>query len=72
MTERVLNAGDINSQAWVHIKDYYQRRLQHLREQNDGVGSIESKALIAGRIAEVKELLALDSPAPVTAVNPID
>lgn len=48
------------SSAWVKIRDYYQRRLDVMRGRNDGDLVIEETAKLRGRIAEIKNLLALD------------
>lgn len=68
MTERL----DLNSNTWRQLKAHYTQRLQSLREQNDGIATLETKAVLAGRIAEIKDFLALEHPAPVTEVHPVD
>lgn len=69
----VLNRVDLDSQAWHKLERYYVARLADLRAQNDNSTlTVEKTAVLRGRIQEVKDLLALATPAPVTAVNPVD
>jgi hypothetical protein len=69
----VLTQGDIQSSCWARLVEYYKERLESLRAQNDNSTlTPEATADLRGRIKEVKDLLALATPAPVTAVNPVD
>lgn len=54
-----LTHEDLYSPTWAKLRDYYTARLAHLREENDS-GDEPNTAKRRGRIAEVKELLALD------------
>lgn len=53
------------SAAWKEIKTHVLRRLQELREQNDSQAlDLVGTALIRGRIAELKDLLDLETLSP--------
>lgn len=63
----VLTEIDIESGTWKKIKAHLEKRLQETREKNDGDKNEEATAKLRGRIAELKYLAALDSPAPQAA-----
>jgi len=55
-----ISPADRATRLWHDIEEHLQRRLQTLREQNDNQGmTADQTAIIRGRIAEVKSLLAL-------------
>jgi hypothetical protein len=57
-----LNRSDAQSATWQKIEKCLRERLAELREQNDDAGGRETEAMTArrrGRIAELKEILAL-------------
>lgn len=55
-----ISPADRGTRLWHDIEEHLQRRLQALREQNDNQGmTADQTAIIRGRIAEVKSLLAL-------------
>jgi hypothetical protein len=51
--------------AWLKLKGFYAQKLTNLRLQNDTKMGEQDRALLLGRIAEIKELLALDPEMPV-------
>jgi hypothetical protein len=55
-----LTPHDKASSAWVRIKQHLEARLVTLRTQNDKTMPEAETENLRGRIAEVKELLALD------------
>lgn len=57
-----LLRSDFQSRTWDHFKEHLEARLQRLREENDS-GDADATAKRRGRIAEVKELLALGDEA---------
>ena len=56
-----LTITDFQSNTWIKLKDYYTKRLQDLRQKNDGDMDVDQRQKHLGRIAEVKILLAMDS-----------
>ncbi len=62
-----LSRGDLNSPAWTRIEGHLKERLAEYRRQNDDpTGALDDKATAAlrGRIAMLKEILALGEPKP--------
>lgn len=56
----VLSTADRRSALWALIEKEYTERLQNLRSQNDAASlTAEQTAVLRGRIAEIKGLLAL-------------
>lgn len=55
---------DFSTLTWTRFKAQITARLSDLRSSNDGDKSPEHTAKLRGRIAELKNLLALDIPAP--------
>lgn len=57
-----------HSALWLKMRDHYTMMLARLRETNDGRGMPEADtAFLRGRIAQVKEFLALEKdPGEVT------
>jgi len=66
-TKFSLTLADLQSAVWLKLKEHYTQRLILLRAQNDGSLDAEATAKIRGRIAEVKQFLALGKPAPQVA-----
>ncbi|OGT57521.1 MAG: hypothetical protein A3E01_08255 [Gammaproteobacteria bacterium RIFCSPHIGHO2_12_FULL_63_22] len=60
----VLNDQDLQTAVWKKITAHLEQRIQALRERNDKELDDTKTAKLRGRIAEVKELMALDQPAP--------
>lgn len=54
-----LTREDFRSRPFEHFEHDLALRLEQLREENDSSGDAETTAKRRGRIAEVKELLAL-------------
>lgn len=63
-----LEPHDKSSPTWQRIERHLIDRLQVLRRQNDATMTTERTEHIRGRIAQLKELLALvnEDPAPPT------
>lgn len=60
MKEPLLAEHERHSAVWMKLKAHYEKRLALLREQNDADLNDEQTAKKRGRIAEVKDFLALD------------
>lgn len=60
-----LTEQELQSAVWLRLKEDYQKRLESLRKQNDrhALTDVET-ATIRGRIAEVKQFLAIADPKP--------
>ena len=65
-----LDARQKTDPLWLQIKTNLEQRLAELRVMNDKPQPDEKTDHLRGRIAAYKELLALDSPAPVVAPDP--
>lgn len=50
--------------VWLKLKARTEERLAMLRSRNDGNLTFEETLKLRGRIAELKEFLALENPAP--------
>lgn len=59
-----ITKGDKTAVVWVKLMARYRARLELLRSQNDGAASEVDTAMLRGRIAEVKAILALDNDSP--------
>jgi hypothetical protein len=59
MTEPVLTLGDRQSACWQKVSKYLEAELERLRRQNDKPALADDTARLRGRIAAVKDLLAL-------------
>jgi hypothetical protein len=59
----VLTLDDLRSQTFARLKEHFERRRQALLAQLEKDSSPEVTAKLRGRVAEIKELLALDAPA---------
>ena len=56
---------DRQSATWRAVMERAETRLDELRMRNDAASLTHEQTLVLrGRIAEIKELLALDSPVP--------
>jgi len=53
---------DLQTKTWERMEALLHERLREHRERNDGSLDAEATAKLRGRIAEVKELLALATP----------
>lgn len=60
-----LDAIETRSAVWIKLHAHLRSQLQAMRERNDGaqLDAIET-ARLRGRIAQVKEILALGQPEP--------
>ncbi|MGE0383420.1 MAG: hypothetical protein AB7Q97_01740 [Gammaproteobacteria bacterium] len=59
-----LGRDEVNSATWKKLRAYLLKRLDDHRVRNDVRASAEDTAYQRGRIAELKDLLALDQPDP--------
>jgi len=65
-----LTAGEIQSALWQKLGAYLEERLDRYRLKNDGNLDHDYTAKLRGRIAELKEMLALAEPeAPAQAAE---
>ena len=55
-----LEPEDFDSRLWQRMRAHLETRLAVLRQENDGSSDELTTAKRRGRIAEIKELLALD------------
>lgn len=62
-----LTEADKLSALWRKLEPYLQDRLDACRKQNDGDLSPEQTAKLRGRIATLREILALANAGPVQA-----
>lgn len=61
----VLNYADVNNPLWAKLKKHMEHELAVLRERNDSTKLDErGTAETRGRIAQLKELIALADPQP--------
>lgn len=61
----VLNQADRDSGLWQRLKQHLESERDLLRRKNDSpLLDDRTTAVTRGRIAQLNELLALDSPAP--------
>lgn len=66
-----LTPQDFQSQTWLKLKEYYSARLEQAREDNDNSTlTPDQTARLRGRIFEIKEFLALETP-PKQGANDI-
>lgn len=59
----MLTLDDLRSQTWARLQEHLERRRAALQTQLEKDSSPEVTAKLRGRVAEIKELLALDAPA---------
>lgn len=71
MAAPVLNGEHVHSATWKVLREYAEKRLAALRVKNDSPQTEEQTNRLRGRIAELKNLLALDKPAPETEADDI-
>lgn len=62
MPEPTLNENDQQSATWKKLEKYLQDRLETLRAENDRTRGAKETEKLRGKIAAVKELLALGKP----------
>lgn len=62
-----LTPQEIQSAVWIKLRDHMEQRLAMLRCQNDGDLSPEQTIKLRGRVAQLKELLALANTTPAQA-----
>jgi hypothetical protein len=67
-----FNDADRNSSTWNKIRRHYEARLETMRRKNDGVLTPEETARLRGRIAEIKNLLAIGDPASDKVLKAFD
>lgn len=68
---QLLTEGEKLSSTWVKLKAYMEKRIETLRIRNDGNFNDVETAKLRGQIHVLKELVALDSPAPPQASDEI-
>lgn len=54
----MLNDREMNSPLWLRISEHLRARLERMRIKNDSNLAPEETAMLRGRIAELKNLLA--------------
>lgn len=59
-----LDPIETRSAAWMKVERFLEERLVVLRSRNDGALGAEETSHLRGRIAQVKEILALGKPEP--------
>jgi hypothetical protein len=59
-----LTASERQSALWLRLQSHLEDMLADLREQNDNESTPERTAKLRGRIAAVKDFLALGKPTP--------
>lgn len=57
---------ELHSSLWAKLTEHYEARLQLLRAKNDNALSAEETARLRGRLAEVRQFLALPQDKTVT------
>lgn len=57
-----LDTRDIQSALWVRLRAHLQERMDLCRRKNDGDLDPDETARLRGRIAQLKEILALEEP----------
>lgn len=62
-----LTEQEKQSAVWVKLRDHMNERLESLRCQNDGDLTPEQTIKLRGRVAQLKELLAIGKPGPAQA-----
>lgn len=60
---------DFRSETWRAIEARCEKRLEDFRRKNDGQLNTEQTAHLRGRIAELKDLLTLATPAPALVAD---
>ena len=61
-----LTVQEVATPLWMRLRDYMADKLDDLREQNDAGGLNEIQtAMLRGRIACLKELIALENQPPL-------
>jgi hypothetical protein len=63
----MFTSHELQSSTWVKLRDHLQERLTALRCQNDGDLDEMATARLRGRVACLKEILALGTPGPKQA-----
>lgn len=58
----MLNEADLQTAVWLKLKKHLEERLESLRRKNDSDATETKTSKVRGRIAEVKELLAMAEP----------
>ena len=58
----LLSAEERRTPMWFRIMEHMKERLEYLRVQNEGDKSEVQTAKIRGQIAELKAIMALDTP----------
>ena len=60
----VLNKTDLQSAAWLKLREYITGRIEQLRRKNDTDLSKRDTHKLRGQIAELKMILGIESPPP--------
>lgn len=59
--ELQLSEDELRSALWMKLAAHFENKLIRYRKKNDGNLGTDDTARLRGRIAEVKEILALDT-----------
>lgn len=62
-----LTEQEMQSAVWLKLQAFMGERLQSLRCQNDGDLTLDQTNRLRGRVAQLKELLAIGQPTPAQA-----
>ena len=62
-----LTEQERHSAVWLKLQAHMEYRLASLRSQNDGDLTMDETIKLRGRVAQLKELLALGQPGPAQA-----
>lgn len=57
-----LDERDLQSALWLRLRAHLSERMEVYRRQNDGALTPEETTRLRGRIAQLKEILALHEP----------
>lgn len=60
---------EAQSQLWLKLKKHMQGRIDVLRAKNDGDLDTTETARLRGRIAAIKELIALEESSPIIVAD---
>ena len=67
-----LDAIETRSAVWLKLQAHFEERLAVLRSKNDGALPPDETSHLRGRIAQVKEILALGKPESDDGVVTLD
>ena len=68
--QKVRGSLEFYSPTWVWLEDHIEQKIKKLRSQNDNQKlTIEKTQALRGRIFELKQILSLKDPKPITAAT---